>query len=141
MKKSLILLYVLLFFCTLSCTKEVTDENLHYLNGYWEIETVTGPEGQRKDFKPTTTIDYITFENGKGYRKKVQPTLSGTYKTSNDADFFTIDKKEDIYTISYKSKITEWTETLTKVSENNFAVKSDSGNTYFYKRYEPLNLE
>jgi len=87
------LLYFSLIFIFLGCSNSVSKEDLQNLNGYWEIEKVVFPNGETKDFKVSTTIDYIETEMSKGFRKKMQPKFDGTYTTSNDAELFTILQK------------------------------------------------
>ncbi|WP_405247061.1 hypothetical protein [Cellulophaga sp. Asnod2-G02] len=123
-----------------SCSQKITEEQLSALNGYWEIEKVTLSDGQKKEYKVNETIDYIELDGLKGFRKKVKPTFSGTYITSNDAELFSIYKKEDQFLFTYKTEISEWTETLKSISKDKFSVTSEDNITYFYKRYEPINI-
>ena len=37
-------------------------DDLKNLNGYWEIEKVTFPNGETKDYSVSTTIDYIELK-------------------------------------------------------------------------------
>lgn len=76
-----------LFFIFMGCTPKIVEEDLKNLNGYWEIEKVTFPNGETKDYSVSTTIDYIELKDGGGFRKKVQPRFNGTFETSNDAEF------------------------------------------------------
>lgn len=122
------------------CTPKVSQEELQYLNGYWEIERVTFPNGQSREFQPSTTIDYIELNELKGFRKKVQPKFDGTFATSDDAELFTIVRREDIFQLQYSGSSESWQEDLIAISENQFTVINQDTVTYNYKRYEPLNL-
>ena len=64
------------------CSPKISQEDLQLLNGYWEIEKVIFPIGETKDFKSSTTIDFIELDGMKGFRKKVQPKFNGTFETS-----------------------------------------------------------
>lgn len=131
---------VLFLFLITACSQKVTKEQLSLLNGYWEIEKVTLPDGQKKEYKVNETIDFIEVKDSKGFRKKVNPTFEGTYITSDDAELFTIFQKGDEFIIQYKTDSSEWTETLKTVTKDNFSVTGEDNFTYFYKRYVPINL-
>ena len=79
------------------CQNKISKLDLPHLNGYWEIERVTFPDGSKKEYAVSTSIDYIEVKNFKGFRKKVQPNFNGTYVTSNDAEMFTISENEGIF--------------------------------------------
>ena len=137
MKKSILVIYTVIF---TACSPKITEEQLPLLNGYWEIEKVTLPDGQKKEYKVNETIDFIDLKDFKGFRKKVNPTFEGTYITSDDAEVFTIVPKEGQFLMLYKTEISEWTETLQSISKDNFSVTGEDNFTYFYKRYVPINL-
>tara|TARA_R110002050_G_scaffold118625_2_gene236104 strand:- start:10170 stop:10589 length:420 start_codon:yes stop_codon:yes gene_type:complete len=137
MKKISIIFLALLSF---ACSQKVTQEQLNLLNGYWEIEKVTFADGQTKEYTVNESIDYIQINGLKGFRKKVKPTFEGTYITNDDAEFFTLFKKEDTYIIQYKTEVSDWTETLKTISNDNFSVTNSENITYTYKRYEPINI-
>lgn len=137
MKKSILVICTVIF---TACSSNITEEQLPLLNGYWEIEKVTLPDGQKKEYKVNETIDYIDLKDLKGFRKKVNPTFEGTYITSDDAELFTIFQKGDEFIIQYKTDSSEWTETLKTVTKDNFSVTGEDNFTYFYKRYVPINL-
>ncbi|WP_339709772.1 hypothetical protein [uncultured Kriegella sp.] len=134
-------LYILLIFVTFGCSKKISDADLKQLNGYWEIENVTFSDGSTKTYNVNTTVDYIEIDGFEGYRKKVKPKFDGTYDTSNDAEFFTIEKKNDSFVMYYQNNLSEWSESLTQLSQTNFAVIGENNSTYHYRRYEPINIQ
>jgi hypothetical protein len=123
-----------------SCANSVTEDQLALLNGYWEIEKVSFPDGQTKEYTINEAIDFIAIDSLKGYRKKMKPTFEGTYITNDDAELFTILKQENSYLMNYKTATNDWTETLNSVSATNFSVTNSENMTYTYKRYEPINI-
>ena len=139
------LLYVATFFIFCGCNTKINIEDLSNLNGYWQIEKVTFPNGETKDFTISPTIDYIEIEDLEGFRKKVQPKFDGTYETSDDAEFFSIVITGAIYQMRYNSneksnpgmQREEW---LIQLSENGFSVVNKDTLTYTYKRFEPINV-
>ncbi|GGW31122.1 hypothetical protein [Arenibacter certesii] len=135
-------LYYLIFFLIFSaCKQEIGWEQIPHLNGYWEIEKVSFPNGSEKIYTVNTTIDYIEVTDKKGYRKKVQPTFLGTYDTSNDAEYFTLIEKNGSIDMYYKNQLSEWGEKIISLDENNFSTVNKEQITYHYKRFTPINLD
>lgn len=133
------LLFLLGFILMVSCTS-VNADKLALLNGYWEIERVEFPNGGEKQYKMNENVDYIKLEGLKGFRKKVTPRFDGNFETSDDAELFEIQRMDDAYIISYKNNFSEWQETLTAISSDNFSVQNADGILYHYKRFEPINI-
>jgi hypothetical protein len=124
-----------------ACQNKVDQLDLPLLNGYWEIEKVTFPDGSEKEYTVNTSVDYIEVTDQKGFRKKVQPNFNGTYVTSNDAEMFTIHENEGVFTLNYKTDLSEWREKIISLSKNNFTVLSEENIKYQYKKFEPINIE
>lgn len=130
-----------IFLMLVACQIKVSQEELTLLNGYWEIEKVRLANGQIKEYKVNTTVDYIEVKDMAGYRKKVYPKFDGSFDTSNDAEYFTIIMQQDRSEIHYKSELSEWTEVLKSLDENSFSVTNAENITYYYKRFEPINVD
>jgi len=131
----------LVFLIITACKEKVTLGHIPDINGYWEIEKVTFPDGTEKGYTVNTSIDYIEIKGQKGFRKKVQPKLNGTYSTSHDAEPFDLVEKKGVFTLHYKNTLSEWEEKITGLSKNNFTLTDQEGISYHYKRFEPINLE
>lgn len=127
-------------FCV-GCSNSVSKEDLNRLNGYWEIAKVTFPDGNTKEYTVNTSVDFIMLEDLKGFRKKMQPNLTGTYRTSDDAEAFTIMEKGGTFSIHYKSELSEWSEKLVELKPNAFSVTNEEGVRYDYKRFEPISIK
>ncbi|MBU2996505.1 hypothetical protein KO500_08665 [Cellulophaga baltica] len=138
MKSKLSLICLVLF--SYSCTNNIDEKDLPLLNGYWEIQKVTFPNGQTKDYTVNESIDYIEIEQLKGFRKKVKPNFNGSYITNDDAEFFTVFKKENQIFLNYKNDLSDWTESLKTLTKDQFSVTNEDDITYLYKRYEPINI-
>ncbi|MEZ4809125.1 MAG: hypothetical protein R2819_02085 [Allomuricauda sp.] len=130
-------LCVILLF--LGCNKSSFSEaDLHYLNGYWEISEVTFPDGAKKQYSVNPSVDFIQLENGKGFRKKLQPKFDGGYDASLDVEFLTIGQTNEVFTLQYKSEFSDWEETLVQLDSMSFAVINEEGIRYAYKRFQPI---
>ena len=127
-------------FFIISCNTSIGKEQLHLLNGYWEIKEVRFSDGTKKEYTINSTVDYITLDSLNGFRKKVNPKFNGTYETSDDAEPFNIRIKNDSIFMEYKNELTNWEEVLISLNQNNFSVKNQEGITYHYQRFEPINV-
>ncbi|MDF0706339.1 MAG: hypothetical protein VX772_10375 [Bacteroidota bacterium] len=138
MKRILPLLLILLLW---SCKdSSITEKDLTYLNGYWEISEVEFPDGFTKEYGLNPSIDFIQLKEKKGYRKKMKPQFDGSYDTSNDVENFEVSQINETYTLRYKSEFSEWEEKLVALDSVSFAVTNQEGVTYKYKRFEPIKI-
>ncbi|WP_281542902.1 hypothetical protein [Maribacter aestuarii] len=110
------------------------------LNGYWEISEVEFPDGNTKEYKINSNVDYFQLEGLKGFRKKVNPKFDGSFETSDDAEPFTILEENEVFTIRYKNNLSSWQEIIVSLSNENFSLKNEEGTIYHYKRFEPINV-
>ena len=124
-----------------SCEESVSSANLPLLEGYWEIEEVIFPDGNSKTYSINTTIDYFEHKEKKGFRKKVQPRLNGTYATSDDAVSFEIMEKNDKFILIYKNELSQWEEEIKSLSNEKLVLASTEGVVYNYKRFEAIDIE
>jgi hypothetical protein len=131
--------FILGFFLLISCSQS-NEEKLALLNGYWEIASVTTSEGVIKEFSISQNVDFIDIENGKGIRKKVQPDLMGNFKTSNASENIDVEIDNDRLILKYSTAFDTWNETVLEVTKEKLRVENDNGNTYTYRRYEPLMI-
>ncbi|MGS2739875.1 lipocalin family protein [Sinomicrobium sp. M5D2P17] len=121
--------------CTQSPEKQLKD-----INGYWEIEKVEFPDGQEKEYKVNTTIDYIEITTDtSGFRKKLQPRLDGGFYASDDRESFTITVEDDYISLHYHTSLSQWEEKVIKATKERLILRNTDNLNYFYKRFEPIN--
>ncbi|UII75274.1 hypothetical protein LV716_13550 [Flagellimonas sp. HMM57] len=118
----------------------ISKEDISFLNGYWEITEVEFPDGNKKNYTVNPSVDFIQVENMEGFRKKLQPSLNGTYTTSNDVESFKIVTVNEAFTIQYKKDRNEWEEKLVHLDSMSFSVLNTEGKTYSYKRFQPITI-
>lgn len=140
-KYSTNLILLSFFFAFISCSK-VSESDLIHLNGYWEIEEVKFPDGTTKSYDMNTTVDFIEFSNDslKGFRKKVQPNLVGSYQTSDHEEGIQLEFKDNTWIIIYTTQFETWEEELIQIKKDKFSVKNQEDKIYSYKRFEPIEL-
>lgn len=130
---------VLAFLFLQGCSNQkVEPADLHFLNGYWEIRQVEFPDGSTKEYSVNPTIDFISLQQGAGFRKKMQPSIDGTFATSQDAEYFTLLPGSGEFIMRYKKGDGSWEETLESLDSLSFSVVNREGIRYTYERFEPL---
>ena len=130
---------LLLFVILVGCSHKVEVDQLPKLNGYWEIEKVVFPDGSSKSYEVNASVDFIEINERQGVRKKMQPQFDGSFRTSNDAEQFTIIDKSGILIMNYTNAEHTWEEKLVALEDDQFEVVNQEGIAYHYKRYQPLN--
>ncbi len=138
MRKVFLLLALGIIF---SCSKD-PETLITHLNGYWEIDEVTLPDGTKRDYNYNDTIDFLSVNDSlTGFRKKMKPNFDGSFSTSNDAEALKIVIENDSLNIYYKTPYSEWKETVLDATEDKLLIQNKDKLIYFYKRYEPLVIE
>jgi hypothetical protein len=130
--KKIILIFVIGL--VVSCQQSITQTDLQFLNGYWEIEKVELPDGDKKEYKVNETIDFFKISDNKGFRTKVMPQLDGTYLTNTIKEDIVISLENTKATIQYKTKYASWNEEILELSKDKLIVKNQQDLEYHYKR-------
>lgn len=123
----------------ISCTSKPTKEDIVKLNGYWEIEKVVFPDGNKKAYQVNEFIDYISLNNLKGIRQKVAPQLDGTFLSGVLQDKIRVIDSAGCYFLKTKSKFTKWEEKVVSVSEDELVLENETKITYYYKKFIPYD--
>ncbi|UGS24413.1 lipocalin family protein [Flavobacterium channae] len=128
-----IFLFIVLF-GIVSCKQNITESDVSNLNGYWEIEEVILPDGDKKEYKVNETIDYFKIENNKGFRKKVMPQLNGTYLTNDIKEDVFVEIKDGNANIQYKTNYASWKEEILELTNEKLVIKNQQELEYHYRR-------
>ncbi|MBO6830632.1 MAG: hypothetical protein JJ876_13860 [Muricauda sp.] len=135
------ILFILVILMLWRCgNPSVNPDDLHYLNGYWEISEVEFPNGAIKEYGINPTIDFIQIEDGKGFRKKLKPQFDGTYDTSKDVESLSTATTNGSILLRYSTPLSEWEEKLVRLDSLSFSVVNEEGVTYRYNRFEPIKI-
>jgi len=136
-KRILLFVPVLTF---LGCSQNISQDDLQFLNGYWEIREVKFPDGTKKEYKVSALVDYIELEGMNGLRKKVSPKFDGTFIATEDSESFKLIRKGEGFEMYYKNKLSDWTEKLSSLSEDSFTVSTLDNISYTYQRFHNINV-
>jgi len=140
MKKYVISSLKLVIFTSLFSCQQNTKELKENLSGYWEIKKVTTLQGEVKEFKISTVIDYITVAGNSGKRTKVSPQLDGSFKNNGATESFTLDGSSGELILRYQNPESMWVEKVTHATKNKLRIVNKQGKEYSYKRFEKFNF-
>lgn len=131
---------ILSFLFLLSCAKPIEAADIPKLNGYWEIDYVLLPSGDKKDYPMNETYDYFEVKGNVGKRTKVMPQLDGTFLTNSLSEQIKIVTEKDETFIEYKTDYAKWREQLLTLNDTELVLRNPEKNEYHYKRTGPINL-
>ncbi len=135
-------IYIILVFSFLlsSCSNN-PEQFIEHIDGYWEISHVEKDNNLLKEYKISTSVDYFEVKDDlTGIRKKVSPTLNGTFITNQDHTTFELRIENDSLNIYYKKNEVITKETILKANENELIISNTQGFTYTYKPYKKIDL-
>lgn len=137
MKHSFYLVILSIFL--ISCTSKPKKEDIEKLNGYWEIEKVAFPDGNKKEYQVNDFIDLIVVKNNIGSRQKVAPQLDGSFLKGTLQDAIKIVDSADAFYLKTDSKFTKWEEKILSISEESFVLENEAKIVYHYKKFVPYD--
>ena len=145
MRKTVLILFVLVM--ATSCKKEIPETAISKINGYWEIEKVILADGNKRDYKVNSTIDYFELRQAQpdnimvGFRQKVMPQLNGKYTTNNLKETISISKEDGDYYINYSTNFGKWKEEILELQDSVLVLKNAANLEYHYKKQIPFSLK
>jgi hypothetical protein len=139
MKKATIILVFSLVL--VSCKQAIRDKDITKLNGYWEIQKVELPGGEKKEYKVNETIDFFEIKNNKGFRQKVMPQLDGRYLTNDIKETIQISNEEGDFFINYTTSYGKWKEEIIELRDSTLVLKNKDNLEYHYKRQVPFSVK
>lgn len=139
MKKTILILFIGTLF--LSCKQSISEKDILKINGYWEIEKVELPDGNKKDYKVNETIDFFQIKDKAGFRQKVMPQLDGKYLTNGIKENISISNENGDYFISYSTNYGKWKEEIIEIKDSVLVLRNKEQLEYHYKRQIPFSIK
>jgi hypothetical protein len=138
MKKIFAFVFIFAFY---SCNQKITKEDISKINGYWEIENVTFPDGTNKKYTINETYDFFEIKGESGFRKKVNPQLDGRFLVNNQSEkvTFLIEKGKSF--LVFSTNFAKWKEEIKTLNEDKLVLINSENIEYNYKKAGPINLE
>jgi hypothetical protein len=138
-KKNILLGFIVLI--VFSC-KKVPETFIPYLEGYWEIVEVSIYNKPIKTYKISASIDYFKVNSDfTGFRKKVKPSLEGTYTVTQHESSFNLVVKNNQLNIIYDVNNVIFNEVIEKATKRELIISNSEGFKYTYKPFEPFNFK
>lgn len=139
MRKAVLIVLVLVGL--MSCQEKVKREDVAKINGYWEIEKVSLPDGNEKNYKINETIDYFEVKNDSGFRKKVTPQFDGKYLVNDEYEKVKVVMEGEKVVLEYTTEYSKWKEEVLEVSDEKLVLKNAAEMEYEYKRPTPFSVK
>lgn len=136
MKKIIALGFV---FILISCQSKPQEKDLPKMNGYWEIEEVEFPDGNKKVYQVNELIDLFELKNNKGFRTKVKAQLDGSFIKSEMKDAVEIVDSNDVVYLKTKSKYSKMVEKILKINDKELVIENETKIVYHYKKFIPFS--
>ena len=108
------------------------------LSGTDTNHRVEFPDGSEKQYTASANIDYFSWDGQAGFRTKMQPTLEGTFLTSDDALPMEVLWRDERLFLSFRGDGAPWEEEVLKLRQDVLVTRHANGLCYEYSRYEPL---
>jgi hypothetical protein len=126
--------------CFSACEAEQKQIDITKLSGYWEIQKVTAPGQDRKEYKVNETFDHYELKQKKGIRSKVKPQFDGTFLTNDQSEQFTlVNEKGDTY-LNYVTPFASWREQIVVLEDSALVIRNEQKQEFHYKKAGPLNF-
>lgn len=136
MKKIIALGFV---FILISCQSKPQEKDLPKMNGYWEIEEVEFPDGNKKVYQVNELIDLFELKNNKGFRTKVKAQLDGSFIKSEMKDAVEVVDSKDVVYLKTKSKYSKMVEKILKINDKELVIENETKIVYYYKKFIPYS--
>ncbi|PDH46355.1 MAG: hypothetical protein CND26_04910 [Bacteroidetes bacterium MED-G13] len=125
---------IILFFFTLSCNNQI---NLDYINGYWEIVSVSKNNKFLKEYPFSNAVDFFVIDSlNNGFRKKIKPKIDGSFEITLHEIPISIKDNNKSFDIIYFSAGNQYVETINILDQNRLVIKNSEGIIFSYKRFE-----
>lgn len=118
----------------MGCKNNVSFAEGNKINGYWEIEYVILPDGEKKEYKINETNDYFEVKNNVGFRKKVTPQFDGKFLVNNQQENVRLYEKDEKIFVEYKTLHAKWSEELMELTKDELVLLNAQNFEYHYKR-------
>ena len=137
MKSNLILFHITFLLLIFSCQKQ--NHDINFINGYWEIVSVSKNNKNIKKYPFSNTIDYFEITNDlSGFRKKVKPKIDGDFNVTFHQINFEIENDKNEILLIY-GKGNNFTEKILSLDSLNLRLENKEGYIFKYKKFNNKN--
>lgn len=136
--KQLLALFTIVLFT--SCGSNISDQLIH-IEGYWNIENVTLPDGSEREFPFSNHMDHFEIEGKQGIKYRVSPTYDGGFVNYGSPVNFTCEELEGELQLLFKDGEQSYTQTVVEATETELVLQHENGTIYTYSSYNPNDEE
>ena len=137
MKNNIILYLITVSLLTFSCEKQ--NHDINFINGYWEIVSVSKDNKDLKKYPFSNSIDYFEITNDlSGFRKKVKPKIDGDFNVTFHQINFEIENNKNEILLIY-GKGNNFTEKILSLDSLNLKLENKEGYIFEYKKFYNKN--
>ncbi|MGJ8684182.1 MAG: lipocalin family protein [Nonlabens sp.] len=129
------LILLIAFITITSCSNNAT-EMVNSMEGYWNIETVTLPDGTEREFPFSNHMDHFEIEGSMGVKNRVSPTYDGQFVNYGSPVPFTWETVDGKVVLTFKDGEGRHQQTLKKCNESTLVLLHENGTEYIYKAHE-----
>ena len=134
--------YILIVAFVLSSCASNHENKIKYIEGYWEIKEVKKDSKLIKEYNISLSVDYFEVNiDLTGFRKKVSPTLNGSFIVTQDQAPFTLKIENDSLNIYYNHNNVITKETIIKASKEELIIANSQDFRYIYKPYKSISID
>lgn len=119
------------------CQDQDHKTKLENLNGYWIIDIVEKPDGEKKEYPFTNHMDFFDVNENYGTKSRVSPTYSGTFISYGAAVKFVWEEDETQLLLRFEDGEQAYSQILKKATEDELVLVHEDGTKYYYKSYKP----
>ena len=141
MKLRTVFYIIVVVFAFSSCTSNPEDK-IAFIEGYWEIKEVKKDHKLIKEYNVNLSVDYFEVNDDlTGFRKKVAPTLNGSFTVTQDEAPLTLKIENDSLNIYYNHNDVITKETIIKATKEELIIANSQGFRYIYNPYKSINID
>lgn len=123
-----------------SCGSNISDQLIH-IEGYWNIENVTLPDGSEREFPFSNHMDHFEIEGKQGIKYRVSPTYDGGFVNYGSPVNFTCEELDGELQLLFKDGEQSYTQTVVEATETELVLQHENGTIYTYSSYNPNDEE
>lgn len=132
MRKAILILSII---SLVSCSNNST-EMVKAMEGYWNIETVTLPDGTEREFPFSNHMDHFEIEGNNGVKNRVSPTYDGGFINYGSPVYFTWEAVAGKVVLTFKDGEERYQQTLKNSDATTLVLLHENGTEYIYKAHE-----
>ncbi len=123
-----------------SCGSTINEQLIH-IEGYWNIENATLPDGSEREFPFSNHMDHFEIEGTQGIKYRVSPTYDGGFVNYGSPVNFTCEEIDGELVLLFKDGNEAYQQTVVTAKKDELVLQHENGTIYTYTSYNLDNEE